>query len=198
MPSVLVADESTTGLDSFTAYNLLMTLSQLARRNRTVILTLHQPRSATFPLFDRLLLLSKGRVVYSGPRERCLPWFEHVDDELKPGEGVNPMDWLIDVSTVDTREGKEEESRDRVKLLVKRWEEGGSSFVKDPSPATQNEEDEEEDEGTLAVLSPPRRDRNSRTPLNASALEVASILSQTNWEMKRIGIPRQTVVLLSR
>ncbi|KAG8951402.1 hypothetical protein FRC04_006173 [Tulasnella sp. 424] len=201
MPSVLVADESTTGLDSFTAYALLLTLSQLARRNRTVILTLHQPRSATFPLFDRLLLLSKGRVVFSGPREKVLPWFQHVNEDFKPGDGVNPMDWLIDVSTVDTREGREEESRERVGLLVRRWEEEGPAFVRpreDEEDGERGSEEDEGDEGTLAVLSPPRRDRTSRTPLNASALEVASILSQTNWDMKRIGILKQTAVLLSR
>ncbi|KAG8923585.1 hypothetical protein FRC00_006062 [Tulasnella sp. 408] len=199
MPSVLVADESTTGLDSFTAYALLLTLSQLARRNRTVILTLHQPRSATFPLFDRILLLSKGRVVFSGPREKVLPWFQHVNEDFKPGDGVNPMDWLIDVSTVDTREGKEEESRERVGLLVRRWEEEGPAFVQpQEDDGERGSEEDEGDEGTLAVLSPPRRDRTSRTPLNASALEVASILSQANWDMQRIGILRQTAVLLSR
>ncbi|KAG8903628.1 hypothetical protein FRB99_002933 [Tulasnella sp. 403] len=187
MPSVLVADEPTTGLDAFTAYSLLLTLSQLARRNRTVILTLHQPRSATFPLFDRILLLSKGSVVYSGPRSRCLPWFASLD--LVPSSRVNPLDWLIDISTIDTRLEKEDESRHRVNLLVDSWEQRGQDFLADRDAA-----EDEEDERT--VSSPPRI--QSGIIGNASAVEVASILSQTNWDLKRIGWPKQTTVLLSR
>lgn len=50
MPSVLVLDEPTTGLDSFTAFQILETLKKLAQRGRTVIVTLHGPRSDAFPL----------------------------------------------------------------------------------------------------------------------------------------------------
>lgn len=50
MPSILVLDEPTTGLDSFTAFQILETLKKLARRGRTVIVTLHGPRSDAFPL----------------------------------------------------------------------------------------------------------------------------------------------------
>lgn len=53
MPSVLVLDEPTTGLDSFTAFQILETLKKLARRGRTVIVTLHGPRSDAFPLVRR-------------------------------------------------------------------------------------------------------------------------------------------------
>lgn len=50
LPSVLVLDEPTTGLDSFTAFQLLETLSRLAKRSRSVVLSIHQPRSDAFPL----------------------------------------------------------------------------------------------------------------------------------------------------
>lgn len=210
MPSVLVADESTTGLDAFTAYALLLTLSQLARRsNRTVILTLHQPRSATFPLFDRLLLLSRGRVVFSGPRSKCLPWF--ASHGLTPESRTNPLDWLIDISTVDTRADMEEESRERVKMLVKAWEDGGPVFLDDSAsddedkitgPQVVIQNDDEDDEQFSAEGPLPQSRIQSGAPLmkktNASAVEVLSILSQTNWDMKRIGVARQTLVLLSR
>lgn len=45
LPSVLCLDEPTTGLDAFTAYQLLETLGRLAKRGRTIILSIHQPRS---------------------------------------------------------------------------------------------------------------------------------------------------------
>lgn len=50
LPSILVLDEPTTGLDSFTAHALLETLQNLARRGRAVVLSIHQPRSDAFGL----------------------------------------------------------------------------------------------------------------------------------------------------
>ena len=41
---VLVLDEPTSGLDSFTAHHLVETLQTLARHNRVIILSIHQPR----------------------------------------------------------------------------------------------------------------------------------------------------------
>lgn len=66
LPSVLVLDEPTTGLDAFTAYALLETLSNLARRGRTVILSIHQPRSDAFPIV-RCLALSHLRKKLNPP-----------------------------------------------------------------------------------------------------------------------------------
>ena len=57
---VLFLDEPTLGLDSFTANKLMKTLLGIAHKNRTVICTVHQPRSDIFQLFDSVLLLSKG------------------------------------------------------------------------------------------------------------------------------------------
>ncbi|KAK4686772.1 hypothetical protein P7C73_g3345, partial [Tremellales sp. Uapishka_1] len=120
LPSVLILDEPTSGLDAFTSYLLLQTLSQLARRGRTVILSIHAPRSDAFNLFDRIALLSKGEVVYSGLRENCLGWFSTLGQEVE--RGVNPLDFLIDISSIDNRSPeKEEESKDRVQSLVTSW-----------------------------------------------------------------------------
>lgn len=41
-------DEPTTGLDSMTANQIVVLLAELARRNRIVIVTIHQPRSELF------------------------------------------------------------------------------------------------------------------------------------------------------
>ncbi|KAL1410291.1 hypothetical protein Q8F55_004297 [Vanrija albida] len=121
LPSVLILDEPTSGLDAYTSYLLLRTLSALARRGRTVILSIHAPRSDAFPLFDRLCLLSKGKVVYSGPRSECLPWFHNLGHDVEVG--VNPLDFLIDVSSIDNRTPENEEaSRARVLSLTNAWE----------------------------------------------------------------------------
>lgn len=92
-PSVLWLDEVTTGLDATSALQLVTTLKQLARRGRTIVTTIHQPRSDIFFLFDHITILTKGRCTYSGPTSECLPWF---DDLIPKGlkEHVNPADYL--------------------------------------------------------------------------------------------------------
>jgi hypothetical protein len=56
------------GLDTYNAYNVIESLVNLAKNyNRTIILTIHQPRSNIYALFDKVILLSKGRLIYSGP-----------------------------------------------------------------------------------------------------------------------------------
>lgn len=45
---VILLDEPTTGLDSMTANQIVGLLAELARRNRIVIVTIHQPRSELF------------------------------------------------------------------------------------------------------------------------------------------------------
>ncbi|KAH7884256.1 hypothetical protein F5I97DRAFT_1888019 [Phlebopus sp. FC_14] len=67
-PAVLFLDEPTSGLDSYNAQSVIESLSNLARTyNRTVVLTIHQPRSGIVELFDELVVLAKGRCVWAGP-----------------------------------------------------------------------------------------------------------------------------------
>lgn len=45
---MILLDEPTTGLDSMTANQIVVLLAQLARRDRIVVMTIHQPRSELF------------------------------------------------------------------------------------------------------------------------------------------------------
>ncbi|CEQ39426.1 SPOSA6832_00937 [Sporobolomyces salmonicolor] len=122
LPSVLVLDEPTSGLDSFTAFHLLGTLSRLAKRGRVVVLSIHQPRSDAYALFDKVTLLSQGSVIYSGCRTDMLPHFASLG--YTPRERTNPLDFVIDVSSVDNRKDEAEAiSRERVGALVVAWRE---------------------------------------------------------------------------
>lgn len=47
-PSLLFVDEPTTGLDSFTAEQVIGTLRDLAKTGRTIICTIHQPVSVIY------------------------------------------------------------------------------------------------------------------------------------------------------
>jgi ATP-binding cassette subfamily G (WHITE) protein 5 (sterolin 1) len=51
-------DEPTTGLDCMTANQIIVLLTQLARKGRIVILTIHQPRSELFQVKGCLLSCS--------------------------------------------------------------------------------------------------------------------------------------------
>ena len=131
-PSVLFLDEPTTGLDATSALHLVKTLKHLANTGRTIITTIHQPRSGIFSLFDRVTLLSRGSVAYTGPTGDCLSWF----DGLLPGglrPHVNPADYLIDVVAVDTRSKEAEvESQERVDRLLVAWsKESAARFASD-------------------------------------------------------------------
>jgi len=70
--------EPTSGLDSFNAQNVMQTLLQLAKSGRTVVTTIHQPRSDIFNMFDMLMLLSEGRVMYFGPAKAAVDYFASI------------------------------------------------------------------------------------------------------------------------
>ncbi|KAL2418913.1 ABC transporter G family member [Exophiala dermatitidis] len=96
-PSILFLDEPTSGLDAFNAFNVVECLVTLAKTyNRTVIFTIHQPRSNIVALFDQLILLAKGRTVYSGPFSSCQAYFDHIGYSCPPG--FNIADYLVDLT----------------------------------------------------------------------------------------------------
>ncbi|CAH2070195.1 unnamed protein product [Thlaspi arvense] len=66
-PWFLLLDEPTSGLDSKSAFDVIHILKSIAvSRQRTVILSIHQPSFKILSIIDRLLLLSKGTVAYHG------------------------------------------------------------------------------------------------------------------------------------
>lgn len=77
-PPMLFLDEPTSGLDTFTAYTVIKSLKRLTRQGRTVISTIHQPSSEIFHLFDDLLLLVDGRIVYCGPAAESMDYFARL------------------------------------------------------------------------------------------------------------------------
>jgi ABC-type multidrug transport system ATPase subunit len=132
-PSVLFLDEPTTGLDATSAFQIIRTLKALAKKGRTIITTIHQPRSEIWDLFDNLIILSQGSPVYSGLMQDCVPWFSGMGFDLPPF--VNPAEFFIDHSAIDNRTPElEEESTARVEKLTASWrEEAAERFALAPS-----------------------------------------------------------------
>ncbi|UNI17613.1 hypothetical protein JDV02_003944 [Purpureocillium takamizusanense] len=133
-PSVLFLDEPTTGLDATSAFQLVRTLKALAQKGRTVVTTIHQPRSEIWDLFDGLVVLSRGCPVYSGSIPDCLPWFRAQGHPLPPF--VNPAEHVVDIAAVDNRTPElERESGARVEALAAAWrDESAARFAMPPPP----------------------------------------------------------------
>lgn len=88
-PSIIFLDEPTSGLDAFNAINVVECLVNLARDyNRTVVFTIHQPRSNIVAMFDKLILLAGGKAVYSGEYRRCQEYFENIGHPCPPGFNI--------------------------------------------------------------------------------------------------------------
>jgi ABC-type multidrug transport system ATPase subunit/ABC-type multidrug transport system permease subunit len=96
-PSIIFLDEPTSGLDAYNAYNVIECLVTLAKNyKRTVIFTIHQPRSNIVALFDRLILLAQGKTVYSGSFSQCQGYFDSIGYECPVG--FNIADYLVDLT----------------------------------------------------------------------------------------------------
>ena len=66
-PTVMFLDEPTSGLDSLTTFIIVQYLRKLAKEeNKNMIMTIHQPSSELFYLFDELILMAEGEIVYQG------------------------------------------------------------------------------------------------------------------------------------
>ena len=98
LPDLIFLDEPTTGLDSSISYEVMAAVRNLANQNRTVICTIHQPSPQTYLLFDKLLLLAEGRVIYFGPARDVVNYFVTSPYQFFYKPGSNPADFVIAVA----------------------------------------------------------------------------------------------------
>jgi energy-coupling factor transporter ATP-binding protein EcfA2 len=94
-PSLLFLDEPTTGLDAASALALCELLATLRSRGRTIIYTIHQPRSNIIPTFDRIALLARGRMVFTGTSQGAIDFFAAQGHPVPPL--CSPSDFFMDV-----------------------------------------------------------------------------------------------------
>lgn len=68
-----------TGLDSSTTYQIVKCIKNFVHQmEATTLMALLHPAPETFDLFDDLVVLSEGHVVYEGPQEQVLELFESL------------------------------------------------------------------------------------------------------------------------
>ena len=94
-PEVILLDEPSSGLDAYAALELARLLQTIAKRtNRTILVSVHQPSSQLFELFDGLLLLAKGRRLYHGPPMNAVAHLCSLGAPVAE-PGVAPADHLL-------------------------------------------------------------------------------------------------------
>eukprot|EP00124_Ichthyophonus_hoferi_P000453 Ihof_evm5s17 gene=Ihof_evmTU5s17 len=103
-PRVLFLDEPTSGLDSTTALEVMSVMRDITNRGRTTICTIHQPSTDVYRLFDKLLLLVEGNVVYLGHADQAVKYFENMGFVCPKNMG--PADFLIAVTGGGTGQGE--------------------------------------------------------------------------------------------
>ncbi|KAJ1284251.1 hypothetical protein BS78_03G190900 [Paspalum vaginatum] len=94
----LFMDEISTGLDSSTTFQIVNSLRQSIHiLGGTAVISLLQPAPETYNLFDDIILLSDGQIVYQGPREEVLEFFESMGFRCPERKGV--ADFLQEVTS---------------------------------------------------------------------------------------------------
>eukprot|EP00250_Pteridium_aquilinum_P022489 c25391_g2_i1 orf=308-5194(-) len=90
---------NTVSEDSIT-FDLLTAIRIFTRvRQITFLASLLQPSSEVFDLFDRVIILNEGQLVYQGPRQDALPYFESLG--YKKPKHLGTGEFLQEVTTGD-------------------------------------------------------------------------------------------------
>jgi ABC-type multidrug transport system ATPase subunit len=95
----LFMDQISTGLDSSTTFQIVNSMKHYVHILKgTVVISLLQPPPETYNLFDDIILLSDSHIIYQGPREHVLEFFESTGFKCPNRKGV--ADFLQEVSVI--------------------------------------------------------------------------------------------------
>ncbi|KAF4325291.1 hypothetical protein JM18_000519 [Phytophthora kernoviae] len=96
MKYVMLMDEISTGLDSAATFDIISTQRSIARKfNKTVVITLLQPAPEVVSLFDDILILNAGEVMYHGPVVEVVSYFASLGFECPIDRDM--ADYLMDI-----------------------------------------------------------------------------------------------------
>ncbi|XP_052132931.1 LOW QUALITY PROTEIN: protein scarlet [Frankliniella occidentalis] len=120
-PPLLFCDEPTTGLDSYSAQQLVDLMQRMTERPRgrgkTILCTIHQPSSDLLARFHRIMLVADGRIAFIGTPEDALLFFRE-QGYVCPAS-YNPADFFI--RTLACMPGSEEASKAAVRKICDRF-----------------------------------------------------------------------------
>uniref|UniRef100_A0A0E0MBE3 ABC transporter domain-containing protein n=1 Tax=Oryza punctata TaxID=4537 RepID=A0A0E0MBE3_ORYPU len=92
----LFMDEISTGLDSSTTFQIVSCLQQLGHISEsTILVSLLQPAPETYELFDDIILMAEGKIVYHGSKSCIMSFFESCGFKCPQRKGA--ADFLQEV-----------------------------------------------------------------------------------------------------
>ncbi|KAI3474417.1 hypothetical protein Pfo_029278 [Paulownia fortunei] len=116
-PPILLLDEPTSGLDSSSALQVIELLSSMARaKQRTIVLSIHQPSYRILQFIPNFLILSHGSVVHNGSLESLELAITRQGFRIPPQ--LNPLEFSMEIiSTLEESYSKNHPSEvDRKEL----------------------------------------------------------------------------------
>ncbi|KAJ2986020.1 hypothetical protein NUW58_g5230 [Xylaria curta] len=106
---LLFLDEPTSGLDSDSSWSFCTLLRRLTNSGQAILCTIHQPSGPLLTLFDRLVFLDEGNLVYFGEFgnqfSTLIGYFER-NGARKCLPNENPAEWMMDVVSGGVNSGE--------------------------------------------------------------------------------------------
>ncbi|KAL0375258.1 UNVERIFIED_CONTAM: ABC transporter G family member 23 [Sesamum radiatum] len=98
-PPILLLDEPTSGLDSSSALQVIGLLSSMARtKQRTIVLSIHQPSYRIIQQIPNFLILSQGSVAHHGSLEALELAITRQGFKVPPQ--VNPLEFSMEIISI--------------------------------------------------------------------------------------------------
>ncbi|KAL2533799.1 ABC transporter G family member 23 [Abeliophyllum distichum] len=117
-PPILLLDEPTSGLDSTSALQVIALLSSMAQaKQRTIVLSIHQPSYRILQYISNFLILSNGSVVHNGSLESLEETITRLGYTI-PVQ-INALEFSMEViSTLEESYSKNLHSGEEVSCLI--------------------------------------------------------------------------------
>eukprot|EP01033_Poteriospumella_lacustris_P003037 gene3037-2222_t len=99
--SVLMLDEPTSGLDGAIAYEVLSATKKILKEKKgqlSVIISIHQPNSRILELFDHIMLIGGGGMIFFGTVPQSIRYFSNIG--FPPPEEYTPTDVFLQMTNI--------------------------------------------------------------------------------------------------
>ncbi|KAF7684054.1 ABC transporter G family member 7 [Astathelohania contejeani] len=116
-PHILFLDEPLSGLDSYNGIKILGVLRNLLSFNKTILVTIHQPSEKMLEMFDGLILMHEGEIIFQGTIEECKDLMESCGYP-KP-ENMSLSEHFLDVVSLDVE--SIDTSQERINKVKTKW-----------------------------------------------------------------------------
>ena len=97
LPELIFLDEPTSGLDSSISLEVMTAVENMSKQNRTIMSTIHQPSPEVFSLFNKVVLMVAGRLVYFGAADQATEYFSRPELGYLYNPTKNPAEFIIDI-----------------------------------------------------------------------------------------------------